>query len=108
MACVGESGKTLYSMTKGALLAAMRSLACELSKRSVVVNCISPGAIETPINAKLPHMSDPDQRKQLEDKHLLGLGRTEDIANGVVYLVSDASRWITGQNIIIDGGYTAR
>ena len=37
-------------------------------------------------------MSDPDQRKQLEDKHLLGLGRTEDIANGVVYLVSDASR----------------
>lgn len=108
MACVGESGKTLYSMTKGALLAAMRSLACELSKRSVRVNCISPGAIETPINAKLPHMSDPDQRKQLEDKHLLGLGRTEDIANGVVYLVSDASRWITGQNIIIDGGYTAR
>lgn len=108
MGVVGESGKTLYSMTKGALIAASRSLACELSKRQIRVNCISPGAILTPINEKLPHMADPEQRKHLEDMHLLGLGKTSDIANGVIYLMSDASRWVTGQNLLIDGGYTAR
>lgn len=108
MGCVGESGKSLYSMTKGALIAAARSLACEFAKRKIRVNCISPGAILTPINANLPHMTDPDLRKELEDKHLLGLGQTEDIANAVIYLLSNASRWVTGQNLIVDGGYTAR
>ena len=44
----------------------------------------------------------------LEDKHLLGLGKTTDIANTCVYLLSDASRWVTGQNLVVDGGYTAR
>lgn len=108
MGCVGESGKSLYSMTKGALIAASRSLACELAKRQIRVNCISPGAILTPINENLPHMADPEKRKTLEDMHLLGLGHTSDIANGVIYLMSDASRWLTGQNIVIDGGYTVR
>lgn len=108
MGCVGESGKSLYSMTKGALIAATKSIACELAKRNIRVNCISPGAILTPINEKLPHMADPEQRRILENKHLLGLGTTKDISYGCLYLLSDASRWITGQNLIIDGGYTAR
>lgn len=108
MGCVGESGKALYSMTKGALIAAARSLSCELAKRQIRVNCISPGAILTPINENLPHMADPERRKLLEEKHLLGLGKTSDISNGVIYLLSDASRWYTGQNLIIDGGYIAR
>lgn len=108
MGCVGESGKSLYSMTKGALIAATRSLACEFAKRKIRVNCISPGAILTPINENLPHMTDPDLRKELEDKHPLGLGQTSDISSACVYLLSDASRWVTGQNLIIDGGYTAR
>lgn len=108
MGCVGESGKSLYSMTKGALISAARSLACEFAKRQIRVNCVSPGAILTPINEKLPHMSDPVLKKQLEDKHLLGLGRTTDISSACIYLLSEASRWVTGQNLIIDGGYTAR
>lgn len=108
MGCVGESGKSLYSMTKGALIAATRSLACEFARRQIRVNCISPGAILTPINEKLPHMADPDQRKLLEEKHLLGLGQTSDISSACIYLLSNASRWVTGQNLIIDGGYTAR
>lgn len=108
MGCVGESGKVLYGMTKGALISAARSMACELAKRQIRVNCISPGAIVTPINEKLPHMAEPGQRKILEEKHLLGLGQTSDIANGVIYLMSDASRWVTGQNLLIDGGYTTR
>lgn len=108
MGVVGERGKMLYSMTKGALISGVRSLACELAKREIRVNCISPGAILTPINENLPHMADPELRAQLESKHPMGLGKTEDIANGCIYLLSNASRWITGQNLIIDGGYTAQ
>ena len=108
MGICGEKCKTMYSATKGALISAARSMACELAKNKIRVNVVSPGAIETPINAKLPHMADPELRKQLEDKHLLGLGECSDISNACVYLLSDASKWVTGQNFVIDGGYTAR
>ena len=108
MGVVGEKGKTLYSATKGALVAAVRSMACELAPKGVRVNCISPGAILTPINASQPYMADPEKRKALEDKHPLGLGKPEDISSTCIFLLSDASRWITGQNIIVDGGYTAQ
>ena len=74
MGLCGEKCKTMYSATKGALIAAARSMACELAKNRVRVNVVSPGAIETPINAKLPHMADPELRKELEGKHILGLG----------------------------------
>ncbi len=108
MGCVGESGKSLYSMTKGALISATRSLACEFAKRQIRVNCVSPGAILTPINENLPHMADPELRKRLEEKHLLGLGKTSDISYACIYLLSDAARWVTGHNLVVDGGYTAR
>ncbi len=108
MGCVGEKGKSLYSMTKGALISGTRSLACEYAKRRIRVNSISPGAIITPINENLPHISDPVQREMLEQKHLLGLGQTSDISAACIYLLSEASRWVTGQNFIVDGGYTAR
>lgn len=108
MGTVGEKGKFLYSATKGALVAASRSLACELASRNIRVNTISPGTIITPINEYQPYITDPDKRKVLEDKHLLGLGTVDDIANACVYLLSDASRWVTGINLFVDGGYTAR
>ena len=108
MGLCGEKCKTMYSATKGALIAAARSMACELAKNKVRVNVVSPGAIETPINAKLPHMADPELRKELESKHLLGLGECADIANACIYLLSDAAKWVTGQNFIVDGGYTCR
>lgn len=108
MGCVGEVGKSLYGMTKGALIAGMRSLACELAKKNIRVNTVSPGVVITPINEHLPHITDPEKRKILEEQHLLGLGRPVDVANACIYLLSDASRWVTGTNLVIDGGYTAR
>lgn len=108
MGLVGEKGKLLYSMTKGALLSAVRSLACEYAQRNIRFNAISPGAILTPINRDLPHMKNPESKAALESMHLLGLGQTTDISNACIYLLSDASRWITGQNLVVDGGYTAR
>ncbi len=105
---VGESCKSAYSMTKGALISGTRALAVEYSKKNIRVNSVSPGVIETPINAKQKYMVEPELRAQFEAKHLLGLGKTTDISNACIYLLSDASRWVTGQNLIVDGGYTVR
>lgn len=106
--CFGEKGKSTYGMTKAALLNLSKHLACELAKKNIRVNTISPGAICTPINMNLPHMRDPEKRAILESQHLLGLGETEDIANACIYLLSDASKWVTGTNIFVDGGYCVR
>lgn len=108
MGVVGENGKSLYSMTKGAIVAGVKSLACELAKKNVRVNCISPGCIVTPINEHLPHIAEPEKRAILESQHLLGLGHVSDVSNACLYLLSDASRWVTGTNLMVDGGYTAK
>lgn len=108
MGVVGESMKSSYSLTKGALISGVRSLACEYAPKKIRFNCVSPGVIETPINAEQPYMKDPELRKEFEAKHLLGIGRTTDISNACIYLLSDASRWVTGQNLVVDGGYTVR
>lgn len=108
MGSVGETAKSLYAMTKGALVAGTKSLACELAKKKIRVNTISPGAIITPINENSEHISNPEKRQKLEEKHLLGLGTTEDVANACIYLLSDASRWVTGTNLFVDGGYTCQ
>lgn len=106
MACVGEKAKSIYSMTKGALISGMRSLAIEYAKKCIRFNCVSPGAIETNINSNQPYMKDPEKRTVFEAKHPLGFGSPSDISYACLYLLSDASRWVTGQNFVIDGGYT--
>jgi NAD(P)-dependent dehydrogenase (short-subunit alcohol dehydrogenase family) len=108
MGSYGEKGKSLYAMTKGALQSGAKSLACELATKKIRVNTVSPGVIVTPINENLPHITDKAKREAIENMHLLGLGETEDVANACIYLLSDASKWVTGINLFIDGGYTAK
>lgn len=79
-----------------------------MQKKNTRFNCVSPGVIETPTNANQPYMRELELRKQFEAKHLLGIGRCSDISNTCIFLLSDTSRWITGQNLIKDGGYTVR
>lgn len=108
MAICGEKGKSMYSATKGALISAARSMASELAKNNIRVNVISPGVIETPINSEQPYMKDPELRRQLSEKHLLGIGSCSDISAACIYLLSDASKWVTGHNLVVDGGYSVR
>ena len=108
MGSVGEAGKTIYSITKGAVLAASRSMAVELASKKIRVNCISPGVVETPMTDSAVYSRNEDARKKIEDLHPLGLGKPEDVANAAIYLLSDASKWVTGTNLFVDGGYTAR
>lgn len=108
MGVVGEIGKTVYSLTKGALVSGAKSMALELAPKKIRVNCISPGVVETPMTGNAVYNQSSEGRERIVSLHPLGLGKTSDIAALVVFMLSDASRWITGTNIFIDGGYTAR
>ena len=108
MGMVGEAGKTLYSLTKGALIAGAKSLAVELAPKNLRVNCLSPGVVVTPMTEAAVYNQTEEAQERVRALHPLGLGNTDDIAFAGIYLLSDAARWITGTNIPIDGGYTAR
>lgn len=105
---VGEKGKSLYSMSKSALLGMTKSLALEYASKGVRFNCISPAVVETPLSQKSYYRQDSEAMKEILNQHPLGFGTPEDIAHAAVYLLSDISRWVTGSNMIVDGGYLAR
>ena len=96
----GEKGNAVYAASKGALNALTISLAKELAPK-VRVNSVSPGTVETP-------MTQCFLESEAGAAHLqtypLGVGHCEDISNLICFLLSEESRWITGQNIVIDGG----
>jgi NAD(P)-dependent dehydrogenase (short-subunit alcohol dehydrogenase family) len=108
MGVVGNSALIGYSATKGALISATKSFALELISKNVRVNSISPGYVKTEMANKLFDKIPKEAREQIINMHPLGLGTPEYIANACVFLLSDASRWITGTNLIVDGGYSAR
>jgi NAD(P)-dependent dehydrogenase (short-subunit alcohol dehydrogenase family) len=99
----GAPGFSMYSASKGALDGFMRALAVELAPR-VRVNSILPGGIRTRMTSEM--LADPEVAAKLERDYPLGLGNPEDIVNAVEFLTSDRARWITGQEVVVDGGRT--
>lgn len=105
---VGKPGEVGYSATKGAVRAAARAMAVELAKRNIRVNVLSPGLVRTDMTRNaLAKLSD-EQVKEIEKDHLLGSGTPDDVARAAVFLLAPQSSWITGADLVIDGGYTAR
>ncbi len=100
---IGVAGVGVYSATKAALLASVRCLALEVVKSKIRVNCLSPSLVESPL---LDLMSKNVSLEQKSIDHPLGLGKPEDVANAAIYFISDASRWVTGTTLIMDGGLT--
>ncbi len=104
----GQSGMTAYSAVKAGIDGLVRSLACELAPRKIRVNSIAAGAVETEMHTKLTtNIAGTPMLDKYEQDHLLGFGQPEDIANAALFLLSDAAKWVTGTNLIIDGGYMA-
>jgi 3-oxoacyl-[acyl-carrier protein] reductase len=98
----GNPGQSVYAATKAGLLGLTRSLAKELGSRNVRVNAVAPGLIETAMTADLPEAA----RKGFLDGIALGRpGTPGDVAGVVTFLASDAARYVTGQTIVVDGGY---
>jgi NAD(P)-dependent dehydrogenase (short-subunit alcohol dehydrogenase family) len=105
---LGRSGTIAYSSSKGALLAACRSMALELSAKKIRINCISPGIVRTELTEELFKELPQGAMEKLRSLHPLDFGSPVDIANACVYFLSDESKWITGSNFVIDGGYSCQ
>jgi NAD(P)-dependent dehydrogenase (short-subunit alcohol dehydrogenase family) len=104
---VASPGRPAYCATKGALIQLAKVLAADHAAQGIRANTLSPGAVET--RRMLQRHKDMDEaRRVMGPKHLLGrLGLPEEIARAAVYLASDASAFMTGSDLLIDGGYTA-
>lgn len=104
---VGSAGRPGYCATKGALIQLAKVMAADHARDGVRVNTLSPGAVET---SRLLHRFGDmaAARAALGPKHLLGrLGQPEEIARAALFLASDASSFVTGADLLVDGGYTA-
>lgn len=99
-----EKGMFAYSATKAAMNSAIKSVAKEISKKNQRINTVVPGWIKTPMTEQAGQIS---HLESFFDKHLLGAGNPEDVSGIVLFLLSDRAKWITGTNVIVDGGYLA-
>jgi len=97
----GNKGQSNYSASKGGLLAFTKSLAKEVGRRNITVNCIAPGVIETDMIA---HLTDTVKKNYLDRIPLKKFGKPEDIGKMILFLSSDEASYITGQTFYIDGG----
>jgi NAD(P)-dependent dehydrogenase (short-subunit alcohol dehydrogenase family) len=104
----GQVGMSAYSAAKAAIDGMVRSLACELSAKKIRVNCIAAGAVHTAMHDRLTKGSGDDATTAYEQSHLLGFGEPQDVAQAALYLLSPASRWVTGTTMVVDGGYMVR
>ena len=99
---VGASMETIYSASKGAVIAFTMALAKELAPSGISVNCVCPGVIDTDM---LLEYTEDDKKDLKEQTPLNRLGTPQDVANAVYFLASDNATFITGQVITVDGGF---
>lgn len=104
---VGTRGDVSYNASKGALNGFVKGAALEFASQGIRLNAINPGLVPTNIlNVSNSMLAEDYHTEIMADKYpLKRLGKPEDIAYGTIYLLSEASSWVTGANIVIDGGY---
>lgn len=103
----GMKGNGLYGITKASLSIMAKTYANELSSKKIRVNTVAPGMVNTQITLDASAFLSDDVINEDKKKYPLGYGEPEDVALPIVFLLSDASRWITGQDLVLDGGRTA-
>lgn len=96
-------GRALYASSKSALTSFMRSFAIELAEKRIRANAVHPGMIETGLIKE--NLSEEELKKNISEYPLKRFGKPEEIAWAIIYLLSDASSWITGSSLTIDGGF---
>lgn len=99
-----DAGHCLYGVSKAAVAALARELAVELAPRGIRANSLSPAMVKTPMTAAF--FADARAAEADSKKYLLGGGDVKSVANAAQFLLSDASAWITGVNLPVDGGYS--
>lgn len=106
MGVLGQPGKIGYCSTKSAVLGIVKSSALEFAKRKIRVNAVSPGVVNTRMTQNLFEQISNDNKEEIISMHPLGIGEVDDVVPTILFLISKDSKWITGQNLIIDGGYS--
>ncbi len=107
---VGMAGAAAYCASKGGVLMLTKATALELAPLGIRVNSVHPGFIETPMVTNALHEAENgnEMRDLIISRHALGrMGLAREIADGIVFLASDESSFMTGAELVIDGGYTA-
>lgn len=101
-----EPGQGVYAATKAGLVQLLRTAAAELGPSGVRLNAVAPGVVDTPLTAQIREV--PEWSQAYADKSALGRwSRADELAGAVVYLASDASSFVTGSQLFVDGGWTA-
>jgi len=101
----GSPGHVLYSSSKAAINGLVKSLSLELTKRNIRINSISPGLIMTEsLFSKNIEILSVEQKREYIVKYPLGIGELDSLNGTINFLFEDSSKWITGQNIVVDGG----
>lgn len=103
----GIAGGSLYGATKSALAGYSKALALELAPRGIRVNTVHPGMIQTPLTANTS-LSQELLDEDAKNYPLGRYGKPEEVASAMVYLLSDATVWMTGTQLLIDGGYSLK
>jgi len=107
MGIVGSPASPAYPAAKGTIAIFTKSAALQYARGNIRINSVDPGYADTPLTEH--RFSDPAVREALLDRTLMGrLGTADDIANGVLLLASDEPSWVTGSELVIDGGMTAQ
>jgi len=101
---MGNPGQANYSASKAGLIGFTKTVAKELAGRKITVNCVAPGFIESDMTAALGDVILDEAKKRIPAKRL---GKTDDIADAVLFLASKAASYITGTTLVVDGGMTA-
>lgn len=97
-------GNSLYSATKGGLSAFMKNAALDLASKKIRCNAVLPGMVETPLKEGKSTITEEQWEANRQLYPLKRFGSPEDIAFAIIYLLSDASAWVTGSELVIDGG----
>lgn len=100
-------GNSMYSASKGAISAFVKCAALELASKNIRVNAVCPGMVDTGI-LNSGTVTEEQMSEDMKNYPLGRYGRPEDVAWAMIYLLSDASNWLTGDNLIIDGGLTLK
>ena len=103
---VSKQGRSLYSATKFGLIGLTKSSALDLAKYNILVNSVSPGVINIGMTKKV--LNSVQAKKIKQDIPLNRLGKASDVSNIICFLCSNLNNYITGQNFVIDGGYTSK
>ena len=104
--CMVSMGGVMYAVSKNALDAFMRNAALEFAARNIRVNSVNPSRVNTPLIKNNTSYSQEDLEKDMQTYPLRRYAEPEEIAHAIIYLLSDASAYVTGHSLIIDGGKT--